>query len=77
MHYMTDFDLIGYDLIPSLMLLLGCIIIIIACISAVLNDSFDNFSWNHVTTWLVIIGSLLMIIGYISYKTYTYYHPYA
>ena len=49
----------------------------IASISAAFNDSFDEFSYKHITTWLFIVGSLLMIIGYIGYKAYAYYHPYA
>ena len=74
---MPNFRVDGYELTSTLMLLLGCIMLFIASISAALNDSFENFSWKHLTTWLFIVGSLLMIIGYIGYKAYAYYHPYA
>ena len=74
---MPNFRVDGYELTSTLMLLLGCIMLFIASISAALNDSFENFSWKHLITWLFIVGGLLMIIGYIGYKAYAYYHPYA
>ena len=66
-----------YELASALTLLSGCIMLFIACISAAYNNSFDDFSWKHITTWLFVVGSLLMITGYIGYKVYAYYHPYA
>ena len=73
LHFRTD----GYELTSTVMLLLGCIMLFIASISAAFNNSFDEFSWKHITTWLFIVGGLLIIIGYIGYKVYAYYHPYA
>ena len=74
---MPHFRIDGYEFTSTVMLLLGCIMLFIASISAAFNDSFDEFSYKHITTWLFIVGSLLMIIGYIGYKAYAYYHPYA
>ena len=74
---MPNFSVDSYELTSTLLLLLGCIIFFIASISAVFNDNFDAFSCKHLTTWLVIVGGLLMIVGYIGYKAYAYYHPYA
>ncbi|MFK3990905.1 hypothetical protein ACI2JM_11380 [Psychrobacter sp. NPDC064578] len=70
---MLHFSVDSYELTLTLILLLGCIILFIASI----YDRFDAFSCKHLTTWLFIVGGLLMIIGYIGYKAYAYYHPYA
>ena len=74
---MLHFSVDSYELTLTLTLLLGCIMLFIACISAAFNNSFDGFSWKHINTWLFIVGSLLMITGYIGYKVYAYYHPHA
>ena len=74
---MLHFSVDSYELTSTLILLLGCIILFIASISAAFNDRFDDCSWEHLTTWLFIVGGLLMIVGYIGYITYAYYHPYA
>ena len=74
---MLHFSVDSYELTSTLILLLGCLILFIASISAAFNDRFDDCSWEHLTTWLFIVGGLLMIIGYIGYKAYAYYHPYA
>jgi hypothetical protein len=74
---MLHFSVDSYELTSTLILLLGCLILFIASISAAFNDYFDACSWEHLTTWLFIVGGLLMIIGYIGYKAYAYYYPYA
>ena len=74
---MLHFSVDSYELTSTLILLLGCLILFIASISAAFNDYFDACSWEHLTTWLFIVGGLLMIVGYIGYKTYASYHPYA
>ncbi|MBE0441898.1 hypothetical protein [Psychrobacter sp. FME13] len=70
---MPNLEVNAYELI----LLSGCIMLFIASISAAFNNSFDDFSWKHITTWLFVLGSLLTLIGYVGYKVYAYYHPYA
>ena len=74
---MLHFSVDSYELTSTLILLLGCLILFIASISAAFNHRFDGCSWEHLTTWLFIVGGLLMIAGYIVYKAYAYYHPYA
>jgi len=74
---MLHFSIDSYELTSTLILLLGCLILFIASISAAFNDHLDDCSWEHLTTWLFIVGGLLMIVGYIGYITYAYYHPYA
>ena len=74
---MLHFSVDSYELTSTLILLLGCLILFIASISAAFNDNFDAFSCKHLPTWLFIVGGLLMIVGYIGYKAYAYYHPYA
>ena len=74
---MPNFSVDSYELTSTLILLLGCLILFIASISATFNDRFDDCSWEHLTTWLFIVGGSLMIVGYIGYITYAYYHPYA
>ena len=74
---MLHFSVDSYELTSTLILLLGCIILFIASIWAAFNDRFDDCSWEHLTTWLFIVGGLLMIVGYIGYKAYACYHPYA
>ena len=74
---MPNFSVDIYELTSTLILLLGCLILFIASISAAFNDHLDDCSWEHLTTWLFIVGGLLMIAGYIVYKAYAYYHPYA
>ena len=74
---MLHFSVDSYELTSTLILLLGCLILFIASISAAFNDYFVACSWEHLTTWLFIVGGLLMIVGYIGYKTYASYHPYA
>ncbi|WP_198330594.1 hypothetical protein [Psychrobacter cibarius] len=74
---MLHFSVDSYELTSTLILLLDCLILFIASISAAFNHRFDGCSWEHLTTWLFIVGGLLMIAGYIVYKAYAYYHPYA